>query len=95
MSIAVFVHQHELRQTEKFIRRSHFPARLHLLLYIVDVKSEGDRVCRNNGKQSWCYAQSVYPINRLRNIAIADVATSHFILFDMDVWPSRACCNAC
>lgn len=95
MSIAVFVHQHELRRTEKFIRRSRFPARLHLLLYIVDVKGEGDRVCRNNGKQSWCYAQSVYPINRLRNIAIADVATSHFILFDMDVWPSRACWDAC
>ena len=88
MSIAVFVHQQELHKTERFIRKSRFPDRLHLILYITDVSREGDRVCRNNGKQSWCYAQSIYPINRLRNIAIADVATSHFILFDMDVWPS-------
>lgn len=29
-----------------------------------------------------------YPINKLRNIAIRNVRTSHFFLSDMDFWPS-------
>ena len=29
-----------------------------------------------------------YPINKLRNIAIESVKTSHFWLADMDMWPS-------
>ena len=28
-----------------------------------------------------------YPINRLRNTAIEAAPTSHFMVFDMDVWP--------
>ena len=30
----------------------------------------------------------VYPINTLRNIAISKVKTSHFIIADVDTWPS-------
>ena len=30
----------------------------------------------------------IYPLNRLRNIAIKRVRTSHFIVLDMDTWPS-------
>lgn len=29
-----------------------------------------------------------YPINTLRNIAIEAAPTSHFMVFDMDVWPT-------
>lgn len=29
-----------------------------------------------------------YPINKLRNLAIRNVRTSHFWLTDMDMWPS-------
>ena len=29
-----------------------------------------------------------YPYNRLRNIAISKVKTSHFLVMDMDMWPS-------
>lgn len=32
---------------------------------------------------------NIYPLNTLRNMAIAQVQTSHFYLSDMDVWPSR------
>ena len=31
----------------------------------------------------------LYPVNKLRNMAIAQVETTHFYLSDMDVWPSR------
>ena len=30
-----------------------------------------------------------YPINKLRNIALDHVQTSHFWLADMDMWPGR------
>ena len=30
-----------------------------------------------------------YPINKLRNIALDHVQTSHFWLADMDMWPAR------
>lgn len=30
-----------------------------------------------------------YPVNRMRNIAIENVATTHFFVCDMDLWPSR------
>ena len=32
----------------------------------------------------------VFPVNKLRNIAIVNVVTTHFLVLDMDMWPSRA-----
>lgn len=32
--------------------------------------------------------EDFYPINKLRNIAIKNVQTSHFFMTDMDMWPS-------
>ena len=32
---------------------------------------------------------TTYPINKLRNIAIDHVNTTHFWLADMDMWPAR------
>lgn len=31
---------------------------------------------------------STYPINKLRNMAIANTKTNHFWLTDLDLWPS-------
>ena len=31
-----------------------------------------------------------FPINRLRNLGIALVETSHYLVTDMDMWPTRA-----
>ena len=33
--------------------------------------------------------KSIFPINKLRNIGIRSIETTHFLLFDMDLWPSR------
>lgn len=30
-----------------------------------------------------------FPVNRLRNIGIRNVRTTHFLMLDMDMWPSR------
>ncbi|KAK8825130.1 hypothetical protein WA556_006418 [Blastocystis sp. ATCC 50177/Nand II] len=32
-------------------------------------------------------AERIYPINRLRNIAIQNTLTTHFLVLDMDMWP--------
>lgn len=34
---------------------------------------------------------NIYPINKLRNLAIQNVRTDHFWLTDLDMWPSRSC----
>ena len=88
ISIALFVHKSEMNQTEQYIQEAHFPVRVRLILYIVDVTSKPDCVIVRNSTYGGCFPRTVYPINRLRNLAIADVTTSHFVLFDMDVWPS-------
>lgn len=33
---------------------------------------------------------SIYPINKLRNLAIKNTKTDHFWLTDMDMWPSSS-----
>ena len=35
-----------------------------------------------------------YPINTLRNLAIRAVRTSHFIVLDVDLWPSASLYHA-
>jgi hypothetical protein len=34
------------------------------------------------------YSEPIYPINRLRNIAIQNIRTTHFLVVDMDMWPA-------
>ena len=93
ISITVIVHRDELHETEQFIQQSHFPARLTLTLYIIGVSSNPDCVYTQLADGSvQCEPGPIYPLNRLRNIAIESVSTSHFVLFDMDVWPSRGRC---
>ena len=33
------------------------------------------------------YQERIYPINRLRNLAIQNILTTHFLVLDMDMWP--------
>ena len=30
-----------------------------------------------------------FPVNKLRNLAIVNIVTTHFLIFDMDMWPIR------
>lgn len=32
--------------------------------------------------------ETIFPINSLRNLAIQSIQTSHFLLLDMDLWPT-------
>ncbi|KAK8811692.1 glycosyltransferase-like protein LARGE1 [Blastocystis sp. ATCC 50177/Nand II] len=88
MSITIFVHQKEQAEVEAFIAQGAFPARLRLTLYVVDV-GRPDCVFHRAGRKLKCIPEKIYPLNRLRNLAIANVLTSHFVVFDMDMWPAR------
>lgn len=35
-----------------------------------------------------------YPVNRLRNVAVEAVRTSHFLMTDIDIWPDKHAYNA-
>lgn len=56
-----------------FAERTYSPT-LSLILYLV----------RRNSEES-----ANFPINSLRNLGIQNTFTSHYIVFDMDVWPAR------
>ena len=79
----------EFEQVEQFILDSGFPSRLRIALYIVGVSNHPDCVNRFEDGKMQCIDEKIYPINRLRNIAIRNVVSSHFVVFDMDMWPAR------
>ena len=83
-------HKNESDFVERFIRKSHFPNRLRLALYTIGVSSKPDCVYHMVKGELQCVPQIVYPLNRLRNIAIENIVTSHFVVFDMDMWPARS-----
>ena len=88
ISITVFVDKSALYAARSFIVTSSLPSRLMLTLYI-PVNRDGDCIyVRHSSGDLSCTRQLIYPINRLRNLAIRRVETSHFIMLDMDAWPS-------
>ena len=54
----------------RFINRHHFPKRLTFILYLVDRMHPH---------------YNVFPINELRNLAIRNIRTTHFLILDMDL----------
>lgn len=59
----------------RYLSSHHIPDRVTILLYLV-------------AKSHPFY--SVFPINHLRNLAIRNIRTTHFLILDMDLRVSRA-----
>ena len=70
LSIVIHIQQQHEPYVIRFINNHHFPKRLTLLLYLVDASHE---------------YYSVFPINKLRNLAIRNIRTTHFLVLDMDL----------
>ena len=61
-----------------------------------DLPKECERI--RDGKQvrglvrvvpmEWGSGDTQYPVNKLRNVAMMGVTTSHFLMLDVDFWPS-------
>lgn len=63
------------------------PDAVRLVVYILQ-SPDKDCAYFYEGMQLQCRPLRVFAMNRLRNLAIASVQTTHFVVFDMDVWPS-------
>lgn len=88
ISVTAYLHINELEAVEQYILENHYPKRLRIALYIVGVSQHPDCVFHFEDGKLQCIEESIYPINRLRNIAIRNAMSSHFVVFDMDMWPA-------
>lgn len=88
VSITVFLDKSSLYVARSFIMASSFPSRLMLTLYVPTNRAGDCIYFRQLSGGVSCKRQPIYPINRLRNLSIKRVETSHFIMLDMDAWPS-------
>ena len=75
-SIAVLTHAKQVKDTVELIKSLNLPPRVRIILYIPQKNSKDLRD---------------YPVNKLRNIAIVNIVTTHFLVLDMDMWPAREC----
>ena len=88
LSITVYCTAREEIEVRAFIENGNFPPRILFTLYVVVTPSE-DCIFRKTSRGTIdCVRSKIYPLNRLRNISIKRVQTTHFIVLDMDTWPS-------
>lgn len=73
-SIAVLTHAKQVKDAVERIKSLHLPSRVRIIVYIP----------QKNSKE-----KNDYPVNKLRNIAIVNIITTHFLVMDMDMWPAR------
>ena len=73
--IAVKVKNLDERKASAAVRKLHLPDRVRIILYIVSARSS---------------EATDFPVNKLRNIAIVNIVTTHFLVLDMDMWPARS-----
>lgn len=57
----------------KFIASHYLPLRVTLLLYLIGPNSP---------------EKGQFPVNKLRNLGIRNIVTTHFQILDMDLWPT-------
>ena len=91
ISLTIFTNTKELSSIHSFISQSNFPSRLLLTIYIIHSSQSGCFYHYLSQNTTQCLPKFIYPINRLRNLAIQRVFTSHFLILDMDMFP--ACIN--
>lgn len=70
ITVVMHIQQQHEPYVIRFINNHHFPDRMTLLLFLVDSEH---------------MFFSVFPINRLRNLAIRNIRTTHFLVLDMDL----------
>ena len=55
------------------LETTYLPSRLTILVYLIPPSSP---------------EQGQFPVNKLRNLGIRNIATTHFQVLDMDLWPT-------
>lgn len=73
LSIVLFGTDTEEAKFLSYLSARTYEPRVSIVLYLV----------RNGTKEA-----SVFPINKLRNIGIRNMRTTHYVVFDFDIWPA-------
>lgn len=92
-SIAIFMTDAQLDTVDAWLHRFEYLSNLRVTLYIVSSSYKTkDVVYWRTSRRSVQMRQKkrIYPINYLRDVAILNVVTTHYINLDMDLWPTSA-----
>ena len=71
MIIVVNGHSDEERAISEYIRNTYLPSRLTIIMYLMGHKNPMTKQ---------------FPVNLLRNLAIRNVETTHYLIMDMDLF---------
>ena len=87
MSLAIFSTPAELSTVQKTLRSLHHRKEVvRVVLYIANEKAYYFH--GSLGYERRESTSKLYPINLLRDLAILNVVTTHYVNLDMDLWPS-------
>ena len=70
--ITLYVKKNDVPDAVRTIHHFQLPDRIRIVFYVPLASRD---------------IPGVYPVNKLRNIAIVNVVTTHFLVLDMDMWP--------
>lgn len=89
-SLALIASENELTQIDSFLVQYASLPHFRVTLYVV--YSDAPRnyvVYTREPTRKRVINRRIFPINLLRDYALNNVVTSHVMLLDMDLWPSR------
>ena len=92
-SLSIFITQKEMEVLSNWIKNNHHLKNIRLSIYLaIPPNKTHNYIKLIAGKKVYKYYDSlqIYPINYLRDLAIMNIQTTHFLNMDMDLWPS---CN--
>ncbi|KAK8825384.1 hypothetical protein WA538_003080 [Blastocystis sp. DL] len=89
IAITMIVQPSNLTSILHQIELLHFPSRVLLTLYIPLHPSHDSIITCRADNTCQRRKETIFPLNRLRNISLRRVKTTHFLLIDMDSWPSQ------
>lgn len=92
-SIAIFLRRWDVNTVDRWVRSNSDVPHLRLLFYVVPSnlhfpKTDYSLWFDRSSMRKITEGAFLYPINLLRDIAIMNVVTTHYINLDMDLWPS-------
>lgn len=94
-SIAIFMTDGQIDEVDAWLLRYNHIPHLRVTLYLID-REDGARKqdivfwSRRGTLRQLKQSSRIYPINVLRDVAILNCQTTHYINLDMDLWPTRS-----
>ena len=90
ISLAVLLTEKEIPQVEDFINNFSKTKQITFILYIIkELSNVPFRSIYYDTFGADHYNQTIFPINLLRDLAIESIDTSHYVITDIDAFPSQ------